>query len=339
MKTPAEANAAMMPTRATTMIHFIPRLSHRPVDAVRCAGGIPLRALTTLAAVVAVGVTARLGWWQLDRAQQKDARLASVEAQALLPPIESAELLAVPVDSKAQAALHHRVAVLQGRWRAEHLLFLENRPMNGRPGFIALTPLELSDGRAILVQRGWQPRDLRDRTLTQPVPSPIDQPVQVRGRLAPAPSRLMDFDGAALGPVRQNVELEGLAAETGLDLLPVTLVQLESALICGASEVPPKGGPAPDVGGGVASERARDVARDLAPDLARDQARDLTHGLAPRCDTPLEDGLLRDWPVVASSSDKNRGYAVQWFSLSALVLALYFWFQIIQPWRQARKAP
>jgi len=40
------------------------------------------------------------------------------------------------------------------------------------------------------------------------------------------------------------------------------------------------------------------------------------------------DGLLRDWPQALSGSDKNRGYAFQWFALSLLSLLLFAWFQV-----------
>jgi len=46
------------------------------------------------------------------------------------------------------------------------------------------------------------------------------------------------------------------------------------------------------------------------------------------------DGLLRDWPVVASGVEKHHGYAFQWFALCALIALLYVWFQIVQPRRK-----
>ncbi len=46
------------------------------------------------------------------------------------------------------------------------------------------------------------------------------------------------------------------------------------------------------------------------------------------------DGLLRDWPVVASGVEKHHGYAFQWFGLCALIALLYVWFQIVQPRRK-----
>jgi len=50
------------------------------------------------------------------------------------------------------------------------------------------------------------------------------------------------------------------------------------------------------------------------------------------------DGLLREWPVVASGVEKHHGYAFQWFGLSALIALLYVWFQIVQPRRTSRAA-
>ena len=53
---------------------------------------------------------------------------------------------------------------------------------------------------------------------------------------------------------------------------------------------------------------------------------------------PASDGLLREWPVVASGVEKHHGYAFQWFGLSGLIALLYVWFQIVQPRRPQRPA-
>jgi cytochrome oxidase assembly protein ShyY1 len=42
------------------------------------------------------------------------------------------------------------------------------------------------------------------------------------------------------------------------------------------------------------------------------------------------EGLRRNWPAVNFGIDKHYGYAFQWFGLSALVIALYLWFQIFR---------
>ncbi|WP_185970108.1 SURF1 family protein [Tepidimonas alkaliphilus] len=44
--------------------------------------------------------------------------------------------------------------------------------------------------------------------------------------------------------------------------------------------------------------------------------------------------LQRDWPVVAVPPEKHVGYAVQWFALAGLIVALYVWFQILLPRRR-----
>ena len=55
-----------------------------------------------------------------------------------------------------------------------------------------------------------------------------------------------------------------------------------------------------------------------------------------RQEGPASEGLLRDWPAVASGVEKHQGYAFQWFGLSALIALLYVWFQIVQVRRKKR---
>lgn len=50
------------------------------------------------------------------------------------------------------------------------------------------------------------------------------------------------------------------------------------------------------------------------------------------------DGLLRDWPAFETGVEKHYGYAFQWFSLSALILALYVWFQIVKRFVNRRRS-
>lgn len=48
-----------------------------------------------------------------------------------------------------------------------------------------------------------------------------------------------------------------------------------------------------------------------------------------RQENPLADGLVRDWPAPDLGSDRNRAYALQWYSFAALaaVLGLAFSFR------------
>lgn len=40
------------------------------------------------------------------------------------------------------------------------------------------------------------------------------------------------------------------------------------------------------------------------------------------------DGLARDWPKAGSGSEKNRGYALQWFAMTALTVILWGYYFI-----------
>lgn len=180
------------------------------------------RLLILVAALAAATLTARLGLWQLDRAAQKEALQEADDRQRRLPPLPARELAA---DAASALAQRYRLVSLEGRWLARHTIFLDNRQMAGRVGFFVITPLLLPDGTAVAVQRGWQPRDLMERTRTVMPPTPEDVPVKVQGRIAPPPSRLYEFVGAEVGPIRQNVDLDSFSREVGRPLRPISILQ------------------------------------------------------------------------------------------------------------------
>lgn len=177
-----------------------------------------------LATLVATALTARLGFWQLDRAHQKIALQTAQESRAQLPPLDARSLARTGADAEVQ---HFRPVVVSGRWLAERTVFLDNRQMDGKAGFVVVTPL-LIDGtaEAVAVQRGWAPRSFSDRAALPPITTPPG-PVAVIGRVAPPPSRLFEFDGASSGPIRQNLDIPAFARESGLKLLPLTIVQID----------------------------------------------------------------------------------------------------------------
>lgn len=179
------------------------------------------KAVILAATVLGVALTARLGVWQLDRAAQKNSLQATLDERRALPPLAAAALAADPAAALAQ---HHRRIRLVGRWQAEATVYLENRQMRGRPGFFVVTPLMLDDGTAVLVQRGWQPRDLIDRTKVVVPPTPLET-VEVAGRIAPPPARLYEFQGVDEGRVRQNLDLDAFGREWRLKLRPLSLLQ------------------------------------------------------------------------------------------------------------------
>ena len=183
----------------------------------------------TCAALIGILVTAGLGRWQLGRAAQKEALQAALEQQSALPAIDNNAFLAA---SDVPGSIH-RKAVLRGHWLPQHTVFLDNRQMDGKPGFFVLTPFELADQNAtehkvLLVQRGWLARNFLDRSLVPTVPTPAGV-VQIEGRMAPPPSKLYEFKGVDTGRIRQNIDLPEFARHIQSDLLPVSMLQTDAA--------------------------------------------------------------------------------------------------------------
>jgi len=182
--------------------------------------------LVLLAALIGVVVTARLGVWQLHRAAQKEALQRLFDERAALPELPSSALH----DAAGQTgALQQRRIHLRGHWLNRFTVFLDNRQMNGRPGFFVVTPLQLADsGDAVLVQRGWVARDAAQRTRLPAIATPSGE-VSVGGRIAPPPARLYEFAPSASGLIRQNLDIDAYSRETGLRLAPLSLLQDDAA--------------------------------------------------------------------------------------------------------------
>jgi len=209
------------------------------------------RWVVLVAAVLVAGLTARLGWWQLDRAAQKTERQARVEARDRAPVLA---LSALPGNGQRDPELEFRRADLTGRWLPQHTVFLDNRQMDGRPGFFVVTPLLLADGGAVLVQRGWAPRNFQDRSALPEVPTPAGA-VRLLARVAPPPAKLLDLGEAGHGRIRQNLDLDSFSREIGVALRGWSAVQLEASRASGDEPPPQADGlrrewpaPAADVG-------------------------------------------------------------------------------------------
>ena len=90
-----------------------------------------------------------LGFWQLDRADEKRA----IEDAIVLAQSNSAQLVKV---DEILAKEHYRV-LLQGRYDNEKQFIYDNQIVKGNAGYYVLTPFVLKDSTAILVNRGFVP--------------------------------------------------------------------------------------------------------------------------------------------------------------------------------------
>lgn len=168
--------------------------------------------------VAAAGIA--LGQWQTHRAQEKLALQQRMQARS-----GEAPLRALPADV-ADAEFRH--VQLRGQFLAQWTLYLENRPYNGAVGFHVLTLFQPEgSAQAVVVARGWAPRDAADRTRVPQVPPPSSM-TEVEGILRKDAGHVMQL-GTADAPrpqaILQNLDLPALAAASGLSIAPLVLEQ------------------------------------------------------------------------------------------------------------------
>lgn len=132
--------------------------------------GFEFRLVPTLVALAGCAFLAGLGVWQLSRAADKRALLASFDTPA------------TPVAWRAGDVAPPRFTPVEvtGRYDAQRQILMEGLFRAGRPGYEVLTPLRTDDGRWLIVNRGWLPWQGDRDALTAP-PAP-DGLVSVRGR-------------------------------------------------------------------------------------------------------------------------------------------------------------
>jgi surfeit locus 1 family protein len=260
----------------------------------------------SLAAVTALAIaaTAALGAWQLQRAAFKESLASQIESRAKLAALEDVSV------GDAHALVHRRVS-LRGLWLHQHTVYLDNRYMGGRPGFIVATPLQLDNGKQVVwVQRGWVARDPQDRTRLPSLPA-TPEPVTVQGRVVAEVSRVYQL-GAAVEASATASAARAASPQASAAQKPATLSSAPSA--ARDSRI---GQNLPTVDFGPATQLLPVAVLQTAPEVP---------------DPP--DGLQRDWTPLDSGVAKHYGYAFQWFALCGLIMVLYAWFQFIAPRRR-----
>jgi len=123
-----------------------------------------------------------LGFWQLYRADYKQGLQDLYDQRAASTPINLSEL-------KADQDVAYLPVKLRGRFDNQHHFLLDNRVLNGRPGYevisaLLLEPVVLVAGERVekvWVNRGWLPMQA-DRNIL-PVIEPVEDTQEVRGQL------------------------------------------------------------------------------------------------------------------------------------------------------------
>ncbi|UAW64000.2 SURF1 family protein [Mycoavidus sp. HKI] len=182
---------------------------------------LKIRFWPALVVLIAVVLAIRLGFWQRDRAHQKEALAAQITRHQHSAPISVGSSL-LPL----KEIEYHRLRA-RGRFMPEHVVYLDNRPYNDQPGFHVLMPLALEEGGYVLVKRGWIPRNIKDRIAFAPYCTPASI-VDIEGIARADAGRAFELGSggsAARLRIRQNLEIAAYQAETGLPLQPFILWQ------------------------------------------------------------------------------------------------------------------
>ncbi|MFM9843421.1 MAG: SURF1 family protein [Dongiaceae bacterium] len=177
----------------------------------------------TLFTVPALILLLGLGSWQVQRLFEKAAVIAERESRIAAAPVELPAPGAAAIE--ALAPLEFRRAVASGEFRHDKELYVAARTMRGNVGYQIVTPLRLSSGGTLLVNRGWVPEAQKDPAR------------RAEGQAA----GLVTVDGAIRLPGHQNwlqpdnepqnnmwfwLDLPAMAAQAGIpaaELVPVFL--------------------------------------------------------------------------------------------------------------------
>jgi surfeit locus 1 family protein len=153
------------------------------------AGSVARTVALALATLLACALCVRLGLWQWQRWLEADAAWTRFARGAdVVQPLGARALADLP--------LYQRVS-LSGRLDGAHQFLLDNRSLNGRPGYEVLTPLARADGGVtLLVDRGWVPFTGSRARLPQ-VSLGESAPLALSGRVADLPSAGLSSGRAA----------------------------------------------------------------------------------------------------------------------------------------------
>jgi len=111
----------------------------------------------TVATLPALIILLMLGTWQVQRLEWKNQLIHDFETRA------TADAVGLPVGSIAPDMEFRRLS-LTGSFDHDREIFMTGRTYEGNAGFHIVTPFTLTDGRIILINRGWVSESYRDKT-------------------------------------------------------------------------------------------------------------------------------------------------------------------------------
>lgn len=114
--------------------------------------------LTALLGLVVLAILVALGTWQVERLAWKEALIASIDQRMSVDAVPLAEM---ETRYRMHGDVDYMPVSVTGRFHhAGERHFLAT--WQGKSGFHVYAPLELADGRIVMVNRGFVPYDLKD---------------------------------------------------------------------------------------------------------------------------------------------------------------------------------
>jgi len=179
----------------------------------------------TLLVIIGALMLCRLGIWQLDRLAQRRALNSSLNTRMAQPALTLAGAALDP------DTLEYRRVEVRGVYDPAQEIVLRNRELDGTPGVHILTPLHLSGSdTAVLVDRGWIPRDQADPATRSAFAAPPGE-VLVIGIARRSQENVGGPQDPPLGPQRPrldswfHVNIDSIQQQTGYPLLPIFIEQ------------------------------------------------------------------------------------------------------------------
>ena len=195
----------------------------------------------TACTVVSLAILIGLGTWQVQRLFWKEGEIAKRQARVTAPAVP------LPDSFPNPAEMEFTRVRLEGRFLHDEEFHLGARTDNGRIGYHIVTPFALTDGRVVLVDRGWVPENRRDPVTR--AEGQIEGPVMIEGLLRTDGWKGFDFarppnkpeerfyfwldlpvmaEGVSEGPVLTDVYADAVASEVpgGLPIGGQTRVNL-----------------------------------------------------------------------------------------------------------------
>jgi len=169
-------------------------------------------------ALVVLGIV--LGNWQTGRAQEKLGMAAKLAERSAAP--------AVVLGGGPIGDIEYRRVRVTGEWVRDWPLFLDNRPLNGKAGFIVAMPFRIAGAQEhVLVLRGWLPRNAREYGKLGTFATPGGT-VTIEGVATLSAGHVMQLGSAAPlkpGAPLQNLTIGEVSRASGLALLPFFVQQ------------------------------------------------------------------------------------------------------------------